>query len=70
MTSADHPATPDEAIPQDPGIPGWDVVSDPRAAPIPDEKDPGSEERERLDDPDYEGEMAESPPVSPGESEP
>jgi hypothetical protein len=52
------PETPDEDLPQDRGIPGWDVVSDPADAPLPDEKDPGAEERERVDDPDEEGHMA------------
>jgi hypothetical protein len=47
--------TPDEGIPQDPGIPGFDVVSDPRDRPAPDEKDASTEGRERPDDPDREG---------------
>ena len=55
--SDEQPETPDEAIPQDPAIPGWDVVSDPRDAPLPDEKDESAEERERFDDPDREGHM-------------
>ena len=55
--SSDAPDTPDPSIPQDPGIPGFDVVSDPRDAPPPDEKDPAAEERERADDPDREGHM-------------
>ena len=46
---------PDADIPQDPGIPGFDVVSDPRDEPTPDEHDPAATERERLDDPDLEG---------------
>ena len=49
------PETPADDIPQDPGIPGWDVVSDARDAPLPDDKDPAAEERERVDDPDLEG---------------
>jgi hypothetical protein len=55
--SSDVPETPDPAIPQDPAIPGFDVVADPRDRPIPDEKDPSAEERERPDDPDREGHM-------------
>jgi len=47
--------TPDEGIPQDPGIPGFDTVSDPRDRPTPDEQDDDAERRERLDDPDREG---------------
>ncbi len=46
--------TPDERIPQDPGIPGSDTVAD-ETGPIPDEKDPGAERRERVDDVDEEG---------------
>jgi hypothetical protein len=52
------PRTPDEDIPQDPGIPGEDVVSDPSDAPPPDAKDASAEQRERPDDPDYEGHMS------------
>ena len=51
------PETSDEEIAQDPGIPGFDVMSDPGDEPLPDEKEAGAEERERLDDPDYEGQM-------------
>jgi hypothetical protein len=50
------PVTPDEDIPQDPAIPGFDTVSHEHAPP-PDEKDPEAERRERLDDPDQEGHM-------------
>jgi hypothetical protein len=50
------PETPDEDIPQDPAIPGFDTVSH-EDAPPPDEKDPKAERRERLDDPDQEGHM-------------
>lgn len=49
-----EPETPHEELPQDPGIPGRDVISDDDAPP-PDEKDPAAEQRERLDDPDQEG---------------
>jgi hypothetical protein len=55
--SSDPPDTPDEDIPQDPGIPGYDVVSDPRDRPTPDAGQTGAEERERPDDPDDEGHM-------------
>jgi hypothetical protein len=55
--SSDTPETPDPSLPQDPGIPGFDVVSDPRDAPLPDAKDPAAEERERPDDADREGHM-------------
>jgi hypothetical protein len=47
--------TPDEGIPQDPGIPGFDTPSETRDRPLPDEKDAAAEERERPDDPDLEG---------------
>jgi len=47
--------TPDEGIPQDPGIPGFDTVSDPRDRPTPDEHDEEAGRRERPDDPDLEG---------------
>jgi hypothetical protein len=50
--------TPDPGIPQDPGIPGFDVVSDPRDREPPDETDPAAAERERPDDPDLEGHRA------------
>ena len=49
--------TPDERIPQDPGIPGFDTVSDPGDRPTPDEQDEDAERRERPDDPDREGHM-------------
>ena len=55
--SSDVPETPDPSIPQDPGIPGFDVVSDPDEAPPPDEPPPAAAERERPDDPDREGHM-------------
>jgi hypothetical protein len=55
---SDETETPDENIPQDPGIPGKDVISDPSDAPLPDEKNASAEERERVDDPDDEGHMA------------
>ncbi len=58
--SGERPDTPDETIPQDPGIPGRDVVSDPTDAPLPDGKDAAAEERERPDDADREGHMADS----------
>ena len=48
------PATPDESIPQDPGIPGFDTISR-ETSPPPDEKDPDDERRERIDDLDEEG---------------
>ena len=57
MSEAREPETPDEAISQDPGIPGWDVLSDATDSPLPDEKDPRAEEREAFDDPDLEGHM-------------
>ena len=60
MSEAGNPETPDETIWQDPGIPGWDVVSDPRDAPLPDEKDRSAEEREAFDEPDREGHMGSS----------
>jgi hypothetical protein len=53
--SSDAPETPDPAIPQDPGIPGFDAPSDTGDAPLPDAKDESAEEGERLDDPDREG---------------
>jgi hypothetical protein len=53
-----EPRTPDEDIPQDPGIPGGDVISDPSDSPPPDEQDASTEERERPDDPDREGHMS------------
>ncbi len=51
----------DPGIVQDPGIPGFDVVSDRRDRPLPDEKDAGAERRERLDDADEEGHMSAEP---------
>ena len=48
------PETPDETIPQDPGIPGFDTISH-EYAPPPDEKSAEAELRERVDDPDREG---------------
>lgn len=53
MTERDFP---DPSIPQDPGIPGADVVSDPRDRPIPDEKDEDAERREHPES-DDEGHM-------------
>jgi hypothetical protein len=47
---------PDPSIPQDPGIPGVDVVSDPRDRPTPDVKDPDAQEREQPES-DDEGHM-------------
>jgi hypothetical protein len=55
--SDDAPETPDPDLPQDPGIPGFDAVSDEGDAPLPDRKDGSAEERERLDEPDREGHM-------------
>ena len=55
MDKPGQPETPAETISQDPGIPGWDVVSDPTDNPAPDEKDERAEGRERVDDPDREG---------------
>lgn len=58
MTDDDElevPDTPDPAISQDPGIPGFDVMSDPGDSPPPDTKEESAEERERLDEPDREG---------------
>ena len=48
------PETPSEEIPQDPGIPGFETISREYTRP-PDEKDPGAERRERIDDADEEG---------------
>ena len=48
------PETPAEDLPQDPGIPGFDTIAR-EENPIPDEKDPSAERRERVDDPDEEG---------------
>ena len=53
--SGDPPETPDERLAQDPGIPGWDAMSDAGDKPPPDTKDDAAEGRERLDDPDREG---------------
>jgi hypothetical protein len=55
---SDEPRTPEEDLPQDPGIPGEDVIGDPTDAPLPDEKEAAAEERERLDDSDDEGHMS------------
>ena len=49
-----NPDTPSEDLPQDPAIPGFDTTSH-EYAPPPDAKDPGAEERERIDDEDEEG---------------
>ena len=57
MSGSSSPETPDETIPQDPGIPGWDVVSDATDAPLPEDKDAAAEKRERPDDADREGQM-------------
>jgi hypothetical protein len=57
------PQTADEDVPQDPGVPGKDVISDASATPLPDEKDPTAESRERPDDLDDEGHMGE--PAAP-----
>jgi hypothetical protein len=65
--SSDAPETPDPAIPQDPGIPGFDPPSDTGDAPLPDAKDETAEERERLDEPDREGHM--TAPVDADEDE-
>ncbi len=46
---------PDPGISQDPGIPGFDAISDRSDRPIPDAKDEGAQSRERIDDPDREG---------------
>jgi hypothetical protein len=54
--SGDRPDTPDEELPQDPGIPGFDTVADAHG-PLPDEKDERAERRERVDDVDEEGHM-------------
>jgi hypothetical protein len=57
-----EPGHPDPSIPQDPGIPGVDVVSDPSDRPTPDVKDPGAQERERPES-DDEGHMT-TPPAA------
>ena len=57
---SDEFPTPAKNVPQDPGIPGKDVISDTSDAPLPDDKDPSAEGRERIDDPDDEGHMAPS----------
>lgn len=49
-----NPETPDEGIPQDPGIPGFDTISR-EYNPLPDDKSADAERRERPDDPDEEG---------------
>ncbi|MDQ3895131.1 MAG: hypothetical protein M3292_10825 [Actinomycetota bacterium] len=51
------PETPDEEIRQDPGIPGFDVISDKPNPSPPDVKDESAEEREAYEDPDQEGHM-------------
>ncbi len=61
MDKPGQPETPDETISQDPGIPGWDVIADPRDEPLPNEKDESAEGRERLDDPDREGHDPQNP---------
>lgn len=55
--SDDLSERPDPDITQDPGIPGFDVMSDPRDRPIPDEKDPSAEGREHPET-DEEGHMS------------
>lgn len=62
--SGERPETPDEAIPQDPGIPGFDTIADAQS-PIPDEKDEDAEPRERVDDVDEEGHMTAGDPGEP-----
>ena len=59
---SDELQTPNEDIPQDPGTPGKDVMSDRSDAPLPDEKDASAEEREQLDDPEREGHMSSPEP--------
>ena len=49
------PEPPDPSISQDPGISGFDVMSDAGDSPPPDAKDESAERRERLDQPDEEG---------------
>lgn len=44
MTDVSEP--PDPNIPQDPGIPGWDTISDAGDRPTPDEKDESAQRRE------------------------
>jgi hypothetical protein len=51
-----RPETPDPDLPQDPGIPGADVISDPSDAPLPVEKDEDAEAREAPES-DDEGHM-------------
>ena len=48
----------EEDIPQDPGIPGVDIISDDTNAELPDSKDESAEARERLDDADDEGHLS------------
>jgi hypothetical protein len=48
---------PDPDLPQDPGIPGFDVVSEEPDASAPVRNDDAAVERERLDEPDREGHM-------------
>ncbi len=47
---------PDPSIPQDPGIPGVDVISDHGDRPTPDEKDEHAQKREHPET-DNEGQM-------------
>ena len=54
MSGHEHP---DPSIPQDPGVPGFDVVQDPSPSP-PVEGDEDVEEHARPDDADDEGHMA------------
>ena len=58
------PETPDERIPQDAGIPGFDTISH-EYAPPPDDKSVDAERRERHDDADDEGHQTagEIPPL-------
>ena len=49
------PDPPEAAIAQDPGLPGFDVMSDAGDKSPPDEKDSAAERRERFDEPDREG---------------
>lgn len=62
--SGERPETPDEAIPQDPGIPGFDTIAEGQD-PLPDEKDEDADRRERVDDLDEEGHMSAGEPGEP-----
>ena len=62
--SAEPPETPDEEVPQDPGIPGVHSIADAHT-PIPDEQDESAGPRERLDDVDEEGHLATGEPDEP-----